>query len=71
MYIKDSSTQIDKECLQKVQEKFVRMRLFEAALFAAGQVKDESPGTSHEYVDLSFSSLPGREQSVLQAGKKQ
>lgn len=45
---------------------FVRMRLFEEAPFAAGQVKDEG----HEHVDLSFSSLPGREQSVLQAGKK-
>lgn len=42
------------------------MRLFEEAPFAAGQVKDEG----HEHVDLSFSSLPGREQSVLQAGKK-
>lgn len=44
------------------------MRLFEDAPFAAGQVKDEGLGTSHEHVDLSFG---GREQSVLQAGKKQ
>lgn len=45
------------------------MRLFKDAPFAAGQVKEEDLGTFHEHVDLSFSSLPGREPSVLQAGK--
>lgn len=48
-------------------ETFVRMRRFGDAPFAAGQVKDEGLGTSHKHMDLSFL----REQSVLQAGKKQ
>lgn len=47
------------------------MKLFEDTPFAAGQVKDGVLGTSHEHEELSFSSLPGRERSALQAGKKQ
>lgn len=57
--------------VESLRETFVSMKLFEDAPFAAGQVKDEGLGTSHEHVDLNFASLPGREQSVLQEGKKQ
>lgn len=55
--------------VESLKETFVSVRLFKDAPFAAGQVKEEDLGTFHEHVDLSFSSLPGREPSVLQAGK--
>lgn len=48
------------------RETFVRMRLSEDPPFAAGQVKDEGLGTSHQHVDLSFSSR----QKATKASKK-